>query len=187
MKTLKIIFILLIVLTNSIISSFSQEENKTNKNYSFNVVLDMNCMSRKNDDNFKFLINKNWDYDENGIFKTLDRKSLHFVRFEYKKAFEKGFDHYDRVPIDTLRIKLNDFHLDTIFRLTTELMTIDKNLNVTDKKSPEWHYDGKYASVKLELEEYSTRTEISLAFDNEHIFQIRFNKLLDFLNSIKDN
>jgi hypothetical protein len=96
MKTYKFIIILLIVFTNSIISSYSQEENKTNKNYSFNVVLDMNDMSRRNYYNYKFLINKGWDYDENGLTKFLEDKYLYYITFEYKKAFEKGFDHYDR-------------------------------------------------------------------------------------------
>ena len=66
-------------------------------------------------------------------------------------------------------------------------MTIDKNLNVIDKKSPEGNYDGEYASVKLELREYSTSNEIIISFDNEGVFQKRFNKLLEYLNSIKEN
>jgi hypothetical protein len=147
----------------------------------------MNDMSRRNDYNYKILINKGWDYDENGLARFLDSKNLYYITFEYKKAFEKGFDHYDRIPKDTLKLILTDSQIDSIFVLTTELMTIDKNLNVTDKKSPEWHYDGEYASVKLELREYSISNEIIIAFDNEDIFQKRFNKLLDFLNSIKDD
>jgi len=187
MKTYKFIIILLIVFTNSIISSYSQEENKTNKNYSFNVVLDMNDMSRRNYYNYKFLINKGWDYDENGLTKFLEDKYLYYITFEYKKAFEKGFDHYDRIPQDTLKVKLTDSQIDSIYILTTELMTIDKKLTVTDKKRPKGHYDGEYASVKLELSEYSTSNEIIIAFDNEDIFQKRFYKLLEFLNRIKDN
>jgi hypothetical protein len=147
----------------------------------------MNDMSRRNDYNYKILINKGWDYDENGLARFLDSKNLYYITFEYKKAFEMGFDHYDRIPKDTLKLILTDSQIDSIFVLTTELMTIDKNLNVTDKKSPEWHYDGEYASVKLELREYSISNEIIIAFDNEDIFQKRFNKLLDFLNSIKDD
>jgi hypothetical protein len=147
----------------------------------------MNDMSRRNDYNYKILINKGWDYDENGLARFLDSKNLYYITFECKKAFEKGFDHYDRIPKDTLKLILTDSQIDSIFVLTTELMTIDKNLNVTDKKSPEWHYDGEYASVKLELREYSISNEIIIAFDNEDIFQKRFNKLLDFLNSIKDD
>jgi hypothetical protein len=147
----------------------------------------MNDMSRRNDYNYKILINKGWDYDENGLARFLDSKNLYYITFEYKKAFEKGFDHYDRIPKDTLKVILANSQIDSIFVLTTELMTIDKNLNVTDKKSPEWHYDGEYASVKLELREYSISNEIIIAFDNEDIFQKRFNKLLDFLNSIKDD
>jgi len=66
-------------------------------------------------------------------------------------------------------------------------MTIDKNLNITNKKSPEMDYDGTYASVRLELREYSTINEIIISFVNEDIYQKRFNCLLEFLNSIKDN
>ena len=63
-------------------------------------------------------------------------------------------------------------------------MTLDKNINVTEKRKPEVDYDGKYASVKLELFEYSVRKEIVISFDNDFIFQNRFYKLIDFLNSI---
>jgi hypothetical protein len=84
-------------------------------------------------------------------------------------------------------VKLTDSQIDSIYILTTELMTIDKKLTVTDKKRPKGHYDGEYASVKLELSEYSTSNEIIIAFDNEDIFQKRFYKLLEFLNRIKDN
>ena len=84
----------------------------------------------------------------------------------------------------TIKTKLLDYQLDSIFVLTRELMTLDKNINVTEKRKPEVDYDGKYASVKLELFEYSVRKEIVISFDNDFIFQNRFYKLIDFLNSI---
>ena len=187
MKTYITKLICLIIFSNVFFFCYSQEKIENNKNYSFNVVLDMNHMSRRNDYNYKFLINKGWDYDENGLFKLLDNKTLYYISFEYKKAFEKGFDHYDRFPKDTLKVILTDSQIDSIFVLTTELMTIDKNLNITTKKSPEMDYDGAYASVRLELREYSTINEIIISFVNEDIYQKRFNCLLEFLNSIKDN
>lgn len=187
MKALRTKFICLIIFSNAFIFCYSQEKIENDKNYSFNVVLDMNDMSRRNDYNYKFLINKGWDFDENGLTKFLENKHLYYITFENKKVSEKGFDHYDRIPQDTLKMKLTDSQIDSIYVLTTELMTIDKNLNVIDKKSPEGNYDGEYASVKLELREYSTSNEIIISFDNEGVFQKRFNKLLEYLNSIKEN
>jgi hypothetical protein len=144
-------------------------------------------MSRNNDYNYKFIVNKGWDFDENGSFILLDYKTLYFITFEYKKAFQKGFDHYDRIPKDTVKVKLSDNEIDSIFVLTTELMTIETNLNVKDINSSEMDYDGEYATVKLELKEYSVTNEIIISFDNENIFQKRFSKLLGFLNCVKDN
>lgn len=175
---------LLIILTSIISSSYSQEQIDNNKNYSYSLVLDMNHLSRNNDYNFKFIVNKSWEFSENGAVNFFDNKSIYFIEYEYKKAFHKGFDHYDRIPKDTIKTKLLDYQLDSIFVLTRELMTLDKNINVTEKRKPEVDYDGKYASVKLELFEYSVRKEIVISFDNDFIFQNRFYKLIDFLNSI---
>lgn len=187
MKTFYTRLICLVLFSNSFLFSYSQEKTKNDKSYSFNIVVDMNDMSRRNDFNYKFLINKGWDNDENEQTRFFDDKSLYYITFEYKKAFEKGFNHYDRVPKDTVKVKLADSQMDSIFVLTTQLLTIDKNLDVTHRKVPISFYDGEYVSVRLELIEYNTFNEISIGFDQEDIFQKRFYKLLEYLNSIKNN
>ena len=67
---------LLIILTSIISSSYSQEQIDNNKNYSYSLVLDMNHLSRNNDYNFKFIVNKSWEFSENGAVNFFDNKSL---------------------------------------------------------------------------------------------------------------
>jgi hypothetical protein len=155
------------------------------KKYSYEIIIDMNHLQRSDSYNYKYLLNKSWEFiGENEVI-SYDDNTLYYIQYNYVPAPQKGFDIYDRIPLDTLKICLTDHQLDSIYYLASRLFQIDKTLSI-DYKENFAIYDGHYSKVTLRLDNYSVMYEIVISFDTEQLFQKRYYDLETYLEKIKN-
>jgi len=181
------LFLLIFCLLNFQIV-FAQVENKksnqTVDNYDFSVEINMNHYQWVNSCNYKYLINKGWDYDQKDSLIFFNDNFERLIKYKYVDAPQKGFDRHDRVPIDTIKFSLTNEQLDSIYLLTSKIFQTDSSIIIKNTSSNSGSYDGEYVTVSLRLLNYSTTMETMISFDEDKIFQKRFKELLKYIDRI---
>lgn len=151
--------------------------------YDYELIVDMQHMQRINKYNYKYFVNKNWEFFGDKEVLKYEKNTLYYIQFDYVSAPENGFDIYDRIPIDTAMICLSDNQLDSIFYFAKRLFSLDTTLSLIRNDNFD-HYDGQYSKVSLRLGNYSIFTEIAISFDKYDIFQKRYKELEDYMIEI---
>ena len=180
---------LTLLLIFSILYSSGQNASqikKKEKEFPYYLIIDMNHLQHDNKFNYKCLVNNGYDKSLRGEYKILDDKSLYFINYKYISAPEKGFDYYDRMALDTIKVKLSEKQLEKIFVISTELFNLKNPKEKLNKKRVDSYYDGEYVNVILGLDNYSTRFQITMAFDDETMYQQKFNELIAYIEEIKN-
>ena len=153
MDRLTLIWIL-IVLSNQLV--FSQLATDKQIDYAYSLVIDVNDMMGNNHNNYKYLINKGWDFDSNNDLIFLKDRMMYFVTYNYFSDDIENSDFYKRRPIDTLKIYLTDSQLDSIYYYTSDIFNINDSIDIIDNDQPDDIYDGWVVKLTLELENYKT-------------------------------
>jgi hypothetical protein len=146
----------------------------------------MHHLQHNNAYNYKFLINERWSHNENDSLIFFNDIYDRFIKYNYVAAPQKGFDRYDRLPVDTLKFKLKNEQMDSIYFLTSNLFQLDSLIKFKNTNSNFDSYDGEYVTVKLRLINYSTTMETTIDFCEDKIFQKRFIKLIKYMDKIKN-
>ena len=138
--------------------------------YEYELIVDMQHMQHNDKYNYKYFINKNWEFFEDKEVVRYNKNTLYYIRFSYVSSPENESDNYDRMPLDTSLICLSDNQLDSIFNFASRLFSIDTTLSIIHKNN-HVHYDGQYSKVTLRLDNYSIHSEMAISFDKNSIFQ----------------
>ncbi len=181
---------LILLLAFSFLYSSGQnalQKKKKEKEFPYFLIIDMNHLQHDNEFNYKCLVNNGCDKSLRNEYKILEDKSLYFINYKYISAPEKGFDSYDRMALDTVKVKLSDKQLEKIFIISTELFNLKNPKEKLNKKRQDSEYDGEYVTVVLGLDNYSTRFQITMAFDDETMYHLKFNELIAFIEEIKNS
>jgi hypothetical protein len=186
MKRYLFILILGLLSNNRTYSQVGDNPTYCADNYGFSVVIDMQHLQHDNAYNYKFLINERWSHNENDSSIFFNDIYDRFIKYNYVAAPQKGFDRYDRIPADTIKFKLSNEQMDSIYFLTSNLFQLDSSINVKNTNSNADSYDGEYVTIKLHLINYSTAMHTTIDFSEDKIFQKRFIKLIEYMDKIKN-
>jgi hypothetical protein len=186
---LRILFgaILFSVFQNVDCQNKNNDTNNVSNNFKYNIVIDMNHLSNNDDFNYKYIINRGYILDENDSLIILAKGKMYYMKYLYLLPEKDNAIDYLREPIDTIVIGLADSELEMIYKLARNVFSIEGEIDYRGEKLPTNNYDGKYANLSFELEEYSTKFNVTLDFSIDDVFQNKFNKLLDYLQTIRSN
>lgn len=181
MKKYIITVLLFVCITDYVIG-----QNKESDNYKYSVVIDVNNMNNSDEYNYKYLINKSIIFNTDGTFKLLESRKVYFIQYKYSPVPDQIV--YSREPVDTTMINLSDSQLEHIYRLTKDMFSLNSlPLDYKGNNRVQPDYDGEYALVSFELEDYSVVFNMEISFDEDMVFQTKYRKLLDFIESVKDS
>ncbi len=150
--------------------------------YNFYLEIDMNDLGLWDDDNYKYIINKN--KEELIDFSSYPDKESNFIQYKY--VGDKILGKVERIPNDTLKLEFTNAQFDSIYLLTSRIFQIDSLIEKLDSPYIPYEYDGEYVKVTLGFENISTVLNSTIYFDEEKQIQNRFKKLKDYLESIKN-
>jgi hypothetical protein len=177
-----VIYILLFVTLVSNVRG--QNKIKNSDNYKFSVVIDMNHLNYSNNHNYKYIINRDFILDEDGLPKFLEDRSIYIVRYKYLSPYDKS--DFCRESIDTTVISLSNRNLESICNMTKDIFYLNSlSVNCKGEEKGGVDYDGEYALLSFELKDYSVVFKMEICFDENMDFQVKFRKLLKYIESIR--
>ena len=163
----KITLIIIILISNNLIA----QSDKLNRFYDFGIEIDFHHLLLNDD--FKVI------FPNGSNYKKLNKNFLYKIRYSYDKNRK-------RIPIDTLKVKLNKSEMDKIFTLTVNQFDVkyDENLSEYKIPPPPPAYDGLIVSLILDLNFRGDKFEkvLGLPFENQE-----FLKLYNYIETIFKN
>lgn len=191
---MKIILLILISLLASCTHSVKDESLKStevkdikqHKYYNFDIIINTEDLQRNDEFNYKYLINVKHSRNDEGVLTFHKHNLLQYVTYHYQKNEKKGFDVYDRIPVDTNKYLLNSQQLDSIYLLTSILFQID-TLNLSDKIAEDQiNYDGSVTEVELNNSLNDTKYKVTFTEISDEKLNKNFEKLLKYIECIKN-
>ena len=194
MKKVKFVFILLVTITSCDTSDkagdlaesegWVSDDEHLYRNYNFNVVIDVEHLQRNDEYNYKYLINKDWDFNEEGKYVDLPMQKLIKVNYSYVQNESLGHDNYDRKPIDTIYTEINKPQLDSVYSMTSAIFKINPKNLIKDTLSYKDNFDGQFYQLSFYQELQEIEYSVRLTPFSDSVVFSQFNNLLMFIENL---
>jgi hypothetical protein len=144
----------------------------SNPKYHYSLEITERAVARNDMILQKYYIKKFYGNIVPDSMQMLNPELIYFI------DYENGNPNYEQIEFSP-----TPKELDSIFILTKNLFHLDSLLGT--KKDYLVYYDGTYASIKLQLDNYYTRMWIFIGLDEESVFRDRYFILKEYLRKLK--